>query len=622
MQPSRIIAGSRKPADSGQRPGILTDLPRRQFIEFSTGDISLSQMRFVSFKVNWLRALASFFRWLQLMLDFLVSIAIDFLVGQDRPTQRALRLRSAFERAGGSFIKLGLHLAMRLDFMPWAYCNELSCMTDRMKPFPVQRAIEIIERSTSKTLSATFSRFDPDPILSTSVACIYQAFLHNGEKVIVKVRRPGIGEQFMSDVQAFEWLLSIAEFLTIFRPGFTEGMRMEFRDLLLEELDFMQEARRQDAFRRAAAESRKQFFSAPRIHLDLTTEEVVINEFASGIWLWELLTAVEQGHQAILARAQEMNIDPKIVAQRLLWVNDWSWSEHLFFHADPNPDHVIVGRDGKLFFINFTSTGTLSREKRQAMRQNLYYAHERDPQNMARASLILLEPLPPIDLIELVQELETYNWQLIYALEAAPHGVSWQERTSAVQWAGIVQLARTYGITIDIQVLRLIRSTLLLESMAARLHHEIDFVEQFRKFNTYRAEQARRHVTDSILDQLAGKGTEQTIIRWDRITQAMEGLVFRTSHMLSLPTVNFNALMGKWSFAIYTLFRFAGQAVILTLIFSMLASVQLYLETPRALDFIRVFQRMISNPIYLILLLVLIYVNGRTILYRLEDKEI
>src|SRR5688572_25197288 len=394
MQPSRTRYNIANRANGRKARGILADLPRRKFIEVSNEDASLSQMRFVSFKVNHLRAFASFLRWCQLILIFYFSIFLDVLSGKDSHSQRALRLRRAFEREGGSFIRLGLHLSMRLDFMPWVYCNELSCMTDRMEPFPVAQAIEIVERSTGKVLSNLFQRFDPDPIISTSVACIYQAILQDGEKAIVKVRRPGIGEQFMSDLAAFDWLLSIAELLTIFRPGFTASMRMEFRDLLLEELDFIQEARRQDAFRRAAANSRKKFFSAPRIHLGLTTEEVVINEFASGIWLWELLTAVEHGDKEILRRAQEMNIRPTQVAKRLLWVNFWSWGEHLFFHADPNPDNVIVGQDGKLFFINFTSTGTLNRSKRQAMRQNLYYAHQRDPQNMARASLVLLEPLP------------------------------------------------------------------------------------------------------------------------------------------------------------------------------------------------------------------------------------
>jgi ubiquinone biosynthesis protein len=603
----------------GQRPGVLTDLPRRQFLDVSAGDASLSRLRLTSFNVNHLHSLISLFRWLQLLLYFFLNIVIDILLGRDTVKRRAVRLRLAFERNGGAFVKLGIHLSMRLDFMPWIYSNELSCMSDRRNPFPAAQAVETIERSLGKPLSAVFSSFDPDPIDSSSVACLYQAFLNSGEKVVVKVRRPGIGEQFMSDIEAFDWLLFFAEILTIFRPGFTAEMRLEFRNLLLEELDFVQEARRQDAFRRAAAKSRMAFFSANRVHLNLTTEEVMVNGFASGIWLWELLGAVENGNESVLARAQEMNINPHLVAKRLLWVNYWSWGENLFFHADPNPDNVIIGQDSTLYFINFSSTGTLSRAKRQAMRN---YARERDPQNMARATLILLEPLPPIDLIELTQELETYNWQMLYSLEAAPHSVSWQERTSAIQWAGMMQLVRKYGIVIDIQILRLIRSTLLLESMAARLHHEIDFVDQYQKFDEYRAEQARRRVTDSILEQMDGNGNEQMVIRLDRIAHATESLFFRMSHMLSMPSVNFNSLMSKWSFAVYMVFRFAGNATLLTLASACLIGIQFYFKTQQSMTVINIFQKVISSPVYQFLLFVIILVNGRTVLFRMDDKEI
>ena len=600
----------------------MQELPRRQPFEVAAGDVTLSQMRFISFKVNHVQSLLSLFRWLQLLLNFYFNIAGDMLLGRDTQKRRAHRLRHAFERNGGAFIKLGIHLSMRLDFMPWIYSNELSCMTDHRKPFPVAQAVETLERSLGRPLAAVFSSFDPEPIDSSSVACLYQAFLTSGEKVVVKVRRPGIGEQFMSDIEAFDWLLSLSEFLTIFRPGFTDEMRLEFRNLLLEELDFVQEARRQDAFRRAAVKSRMHFFSANRVHLNLTTEEVMVNEFASGIWLWELLAAVESGNETVLARAREMNIKPRLVARRLLWVNYWSWGENLFFHADPNPDNVIVGRDGILYFINFTSTGTLSRAKRQALRKNLEYASERDPQNMARATLILLEPLPPIDLIELTQELETYNWQMIYALEAAAHSVTWQERTSAIQWTGMMQLVRKYGIVIDINILRLIRSTLLLESMAVRLERGINFVDQYQKFDLYRAEQARRRVTDALLDQMDGKGNEQMVIRMDRIAHAAESSLFRISHMLSMPSVNFNSLMSKWSFATYMAFRFAGNALLLTLVSAFLTGIQYYLQTRLVMDVPGIFQNVLANPVYQLLLLAIVFINGRTVLFRLDDKEI
>lgn len=605
-----------------ESPGEIADLPRRQFINVSSGDTDLPQMRFVAFQVNHLRALRRFFNWIQLLLNFSVNTLFDVLLRRDSASRRARRLRRAFERSGGSFIKLGIHLSLRVDLIPWVYSNELSCMTDRMEPFPVAEAIAIVERTTKKPLAASFATFDPQPIDSSSVACVYQAILHSGEKVAVKVRRPGIGEQFMADIEAFDWLLIIAEMLTIFRPGFSQGMREEFRSLLIEELDFIQEARRQDAFRRAAAKSRKDFFSAPRVYLGLSGEEVVVNGFASGMWLWELLVAFEQGNETYLARAREMNIDPKKVAKRLLWINYWSREVNLFFHADPNSNNIIIGQDSKLYFINFASTGNLSRTREQAMRQNLYYAWQRDPQNMARASLILMEPLPPVDLIELTQELESYNWQLLYALEADPNSLSWHERTSAIQWMGIIHLARKYGIAIDIEVLRTLRATLLLESMAVRLDHEINFVREYRKFDRYKAEQARRRVTDTVLERLEGKSNEQLIIRMDRLFQTMEGLFFRTSHMFSLPSVNFNVLMSKWSFVVYISVRFFTQVLGATAAGLGLAFVYFYLSGRVPLVPSEVFYWCISNPIYLAALLLLIFVNGRTVLLRMDDKEV
>jgi len=600
----------------------MAELPRRRFLEVSNGDAPLSQMRFVAFQTHRVYSFRRLFTWLKLLLYFLLNTLKDILLGRDSTERRAVRLRRAFERQGGSFVKLGIHLSMRVDFMPWMFCNELSRMTDRMKPFPIAEAISIIERSTGKPLSATFAEFDPEPILSSSVANTYQAALQSGDKVAVKVRRPGIGEQFMADLQAFNWLLSIAEFLTIFRSGFTHGMRSEFRSVLIEELDFVQEARRQDAFRRAAAKTGKDFFSAPFVHLDLSGEEVVISEFASGMWLWEFLGALEQGNETVLAQAREMNIDAHKAAKRLLWVNNWSWEENLFFHADPHPNNIIIGRNTRLYFINFTSTGTLSSSKRQALRQNFNYTRERDPQNMARSCLILMEPLPPVDVIELTQELESYNWQLLYAQEAAPESLTWQERTSVVQWIGMLRLARRHGIVMDIQVLRMLRATLLVESMAVRLHPSINFVRQYWKFDRFRAEQARRRVTETILDQLDGKTNAQQVIRIDRILHTLQSFLLRTRHMLALPSVNFNSLMSKWSFVFYIFFRYIAQILGVTALAVIIGFAIGYFNGQPAANLQELLKSILANPVYQLSLLVLTFVNGRIVLFRMDDKEI
>ncbi len=609
------------PVRNDKRHGVIAELPRRQFMDVSADDAALSQMRFVAFDSRAGEAFRRLLTWFNLVLSFAAGTAVDWLTGRDTATRRAQRLRRAFERNDGAFIKLGMHLAGRIDLLPWVYCNELARMTDRMEPFPIQDALAAIERGTHQPLPATFSDFDPQPILSTAVACSYQAVLRSGEKVIVKVRRPGIGQQFMADIRAFNWLMALAEALTIFQPGFTKGLRNDLEVLLLEELDFVQEARRQDSFRRAAFQSRKRYFSAPRVHLALSNEEVVVNEFASGMWLWELLAAVEQGHEAALARARAMNIDPKKVARRLLWVNAWAWDEHLFFQSDPQPNSIIVGPNSTLHFINFTNTGALNRTKRQAMRQILSYARQRDAQSMARAALTLMEPLPPIDLLELTLELEVYTWQLIYALEAKPTSLAWQDRTSAVLWTGIMRLARKYGIVIDIQVLRLLRATLLFESMAVRLHPKIDFVRQYWKYSTDRAEQARRRVTDTLVAIQEGKSDEQLVIRMDRIATILDGFFLRTRHLLTLPSVNFNALTSKWSFAFYTLLRFLGAVLAVTVLAGLLVWLNLSVSGRPLMSVYEVLRVVIGNPLYQGVLLLLLLVNGRTALIRMDDQE-
>ena len=111
------------PVRESQRPGVIADLPRREFLDASLGDASLSQMRFNSFKVSHFRSFTRLLDWFQLILFFFLGILGDVLSRRDTPKRRAARLRSAFEREGGSFVKLGLHLSMRLDASTGASCH-------------------------------------------------------------------------------------------------------------------------------------------------------------------------------------------------------------------------------------------------------------------------------------------------------------------------------------------------------------------------------------------------------------------------------------------------------------------------------------------------------------------
>src|SRR2546429_9968689 len=116
-------------------------------------------------------------------------------------------------------------------------------MLDEVPPFPVEFAIQSVEKAIGKLLGEVFAVFDPVPIGSASLACVYQARLRTGELVAVKVKRPSIGTKLARDLRAISWLCIAAEALGIIRYGLTNNFRQELWRMLIEELDFALEAR-------------------------------------------------------------------------------------------------------------------------------------------------------------------------------------------------------------------------------------------------------------------------------------------------------------------------------------------------------------------------------------------
>ena len=80
--------------------------------------------------------------------------------------------------------------------------------------------------------------------------------------------------------------------------------------------------------------------------------------------------------------------------------------------------------------------------------------------------------------------------------------------------------------------------------------------------------------------------------------------------------------MSKWSFAFYILLRFIGQAVVLTLFFAGLTSLMFYLNEQQLMNMVDLFQAVVANPIYQVLFFIMIFVHGRTVLIRMDDKEV
>src|SRR5258708_22662342 len=109
--------------------------------------------------------------WLGSLGAFGLGTAWDMVRRRDSQERRAIRLRQILENAGGTMIKIGQQMSIRLDMLPARICEELALMLDNVPPFPTDEAIEVIERTTGRKLEEVFSAFDPLPIGSASISC-------------------------------------------------------------------------------------------------------------------------------------------------------------------------------------------------------------------------------------------------------------------------------------------------------------------------------------------------------------------------------------------------------------------------------------------------------------------
>ena len=107
----------------------------------------------------------------------------------------------ALERLGPTFVKLGQIMATRADLLPPELTERLSRLHDAVAPVPFEQVRSQLADDLGADPSEVFSEFSTKPIAAASIGQVYEARLHTGESVVVKVRRPGIEEVMRADLR-------------------------------------------------------------------------------------------------------------------------------------------------------------------------------------------------------------------------------------------------------------------------------------------------------------------------------------------------------------------------------------------------------------------------------------
>jgi ubiquinone biosynthesis protein len=263
------------------------------------------------------------------------------------PSTRGVRLREMLDELGPTFVKFGQLLSTRPDIVPPDVVAELRKLQDDVRPFSFAEARAVIESELGLEVERLFLEFEETPIAAASIGQVHRAVLPNGDRVAVKVQRPGAPRQIEADLALLYQAARIAQ-ERVRALDFVDvrGLVDEFAHAIRQELDYTREGRNAESFRKNFRNDER--VHVPKVYWTYTRARVLTLEFLDGIQLADL--------------PLDAPLDQR---RRLAFMLTDAWMQmifrHGFLHGDPHPANILVLDGGtSIGLVDFGQIGRLT----------------------------------------------------------------------------------------------------------------------------------------------------------------------------------------------------------------------------------------------------------------------
>jgi hypothetical protein len=191
------------------------------------------------------------------------------------------------------------------------------------------------------------------------------------------------------------------------------------------------------------------------------------------------------------------------------------------------------------------------------------------------------------------------------------------ERTSARQWFVLIRVSQKFNLPMNLHMLRMIRATLLYDSIVLRLDNQLDRYDEYTQFMKIRAQLVKRKWRRKLREN-AGDGV---FLNVEDLGNTFNDLMIRAQTILGKPIVNLGSTVNKWVFATSVLSRMAGRILFVTLLCTSMVGL-FYILTGMPVSFTIAAGQVLQNKLYQAFLVVAAIFNARLILFRLRDRDL
>ncbi len=276
----------------------------------------------------------------------------------------------AITALGPAYIKFGQVLSTRPDVVGEDLANQLRVLQDKLPPFETSIAKATVEDELGRSVANIFSEFS-EPVAAASIAQVHAARLADtGQKVAVKVLRPGIERAFRRDLDAFHFAAGMIEWLSPasrrLRPS---EVVAHFEAVVLGELDLRLEAAAASQFTVNTAQDAH--FRVPAPVWSLSGKRVMVLDWAEGLPMGEAEAIRAAGHDMVA------------LSERVLQLFLSHALRDGYFHADMHQGNLKVAPNGDIIAFDFGIMGQIDEYTRHVYAEILMGFIRRDYRRVA-----------------------------------------------------------------------------------------------------------------------------------------------------------------------------------------------------------------------------------------------
>jgi len=375
------------------------------------------------------------------------------------------KMRLVCEELGPTFVKFGQILSNRPDIFPEGLIRELEKLQDGVPPVSGKIAAAVVEKELEKNTSELFTYFEEEAFASASMAQVHRATLKSGEKVVIKIQRPGIQQVIEEDIKV---MLYMAEVFSNRMPSLKSfdpiGLVRSFEDSITKELDFVHESINIQRFHAnfQKDETDEGYIHSPASYPEFTTSKVLTLEYIDGVKISDIKKLNDNGY------------DPALVGQRLAYSYFKQVFNYGFFHADPHPGNLLVLPGNVICFLDYGMMGSVFKKDLEALGYLFLSVKNKDVRKIIRA----LQQLSDNTIIRNYRELESDLNELVQSY--AYKSIHKNELSGLL--LQLKDIIVKHGLKVPTHFFLLIRSMVTAEGVISQLSPTLDLEKMLRPF--------------------------------------------------------------------------------------------------------------------------------------------